>query len=693
MAQEKSENESSGDDNIIETAKKRYQAAEEFARDNYKEALADWRFRAGEQWPEQIRREREAEGRPTITVNRILPPIRQVTNDQRQNRPSIKVHPVDDLADIETAKIIQGIVRHIEQDSNADVAYDTGFEGGAVGGVGWIRVITEYIDPMSFEQKLKIGMVEDFATVKFDPSSKEPDGSDANWAFIEKDIPKQDFIDMYGESKLAEAQDWSELGRTHGDWVMKDSCRVVEYFYKEYKSVAIAQLSSGEVVEQSKLDEIYPGGIPKGLVVNKKTAKVPVIQWCKLNGVEILEKTTWLGKWIPIIPVYGDKYVIEGKRYLEGIVRQAKDACRMSNYWDSTATELITLAPKAPWVVAEGQIPKQYQAQWQAANRKSFATLTYKPTTHEGLLVPPPQRNVFDANVQSITQAGMQSKEDVKVTTGIYDASLGRQSNEISGIAIQRRNLQAQTSNYHLIDNLTRSIRHVGRILVDLIPKVYDTARAARIIGEEGEEEIVRINQVFERKGEPVEYRLGYGEYDVSVDTGPNFATKRQEAAASMLELSKNAPSLMAVAPDLIVKNLDIPGGQEIAERLRKTLPPGIAESKDQKPVPPEVQAQLQQMSQMIEQLTNELNGANETIKTKKMDIDSKVQIEAMKLETQLLIEKMKQSQALATMQVERQLAQLDQIQNTGIESLGPDQAEEQHQPAGVYAPSAEEQV
>lgn len=689
--------EKQSDKALLELARKRFGAAEEATSEIRRLALEDWRFRAGDQWPEQIKQERVSEGRPTPVINKLLAPIRQVCNDQRQNRPSIKVHPVDDNADVETAKIYQGIIRHIEQDSGADVAYDTAFEGAAVGGFGYLRVLTEYVDPTAFDQEIKIEMIENPFSVRFDPLSKKPDGSDGKWAFISDDIPKDDYIAEYGESELAQEGAWAGVGDSYGDWIGKEVCRVAEYYYTDYKKINVVQLSTGKVVEEEKLDEylaeVFPEGVPDGaadeLVVNRKTAKVPVIKWCKINGMEILERTEWLGKWIPIIPVYGDKYIVDGKRHLEGIIRQAKDPQRHYNYWKATETETITLAPKAPFIVAEGQIPKQYEGMWKTANRKTHAFLPYKPIDFNGNLVPPPQRNVIEPPVAAVTQAGMLSADDIKGTTGVFDATLGNQSNETSGIAIQRRNMQAQTSNFHLIDNLTRSIRHTGRILVDLIPKVYDTDRAARIIGEEGQEEIVRINAEFMHKGEKVHFRLGVGKYDVSVDTGPSFATKRQEAAASMIEIAKSAPIVMQSAPDLFVKNLDIPGSHEIAERLKKTLPPGLAEDKDQKPVPPEIQAQLQQMGQMIDHLTANLNDANKTIETKQLEIESKERIEAMKLETQLLIEKMKQAQAFAEAQVERQLAELNAIQNGN--DLGHEATETQ--PAGGYTPSAEEQL
>lgn len=664
MAAEKDKPKSSGSkEKLLETARERFRLAEEAERRIREVALDDLKFRAGEQWPQQMKMERELDHRPCLVINRIPQFIRQITNDQRQNRPSIKVYPVDDKGDVETAKIYQGLIRHIEYNSGADAAYDTAFEGAAIKGFGYFRIITDYVDPTSFEQEILIKRIRNHFTVYIDPNSKEPDGSDMNWAFIFEDVPKDDYKAEYGESELAGMDDWSSIGDAHKGWVTKSTCRIAEYFYKEFQEIDICQIESGASIAKSELEQLYPEGIPDGLIIQERRAKVPVIKWCKINGLEILEETEWPGRWIPIIPVYGDELDIDGEVIREGVIRHAKDSQRMYNYWKSTETETIALAPKAPFIVAEGQIPREYEPLWKTANKKSHAFLPYKPTDHKGQLVPPPQRNSFEPPVAAITNASLHAAEDLKATTGIYDAALGAKSNETSGVAIQRRNQQAQTSNYHLIDNLTRSIRHCGRIIVDLIPKIYDTARAARIIGEEGEQEVIRINEEFEHRGRKVHYNLGVGKYDVVVETGPSFATKRQEAAVSMEGLAKAYPQIMQVAGDLMVKNMDWPGASEIAERLKKTLPPGIAEDKDKKPIPPEVQAQLSQMDQMIAALTEQLQAATETINTKKLELESKERIEFAKLETQLELEKLKQAQQFAIDSVNRQIADLQRRQ------------------------------
>ena len=630
--------EGNSDKKLLNEAKARFKLSEEAESEIRRQALEDLEFRSGRQWPPEIESSRQTDGRPCLVINRIPQFIQQVTNDQRQNRPSIKVHPVDSAGDVETAKVIQGLIRHIEYNSNADVAYDTAFDSAATGGFGYFRVVTDFIDPLSFEQEILIKRIRNPFSVFFDPHSQEPDGSDANYAFVVDELSKDEFKTRYPKSIASSAADWEAIGNHAPDWITKDTVRVAEYFYRETTEKELVLLIDGQVL----LSEQLPEGFPKEQIVSRRISQVPVIKWCKLNGCEILEKTEWLGKYIPIVPVYGTELYIDGKRILEGIVRNAKDSQRMYNYWASAETEAIALAPRTPFIAAHGQI-ENYEDEWATANRRNHSILKYKPVSIDGTPVPPPQRNAFEPAVQAITQARMLASDDLKATTGIYDASLGNKSNETSGVAIQRRNVQAQTANFHFIDNLTRSLRHTGRILVDLIPKIYDTARTARIIGEDGEQKVVQVNTPFQEKGsaEAVLYDLQAGKYDVTIDVGPSYASKRQEAAATMMEMSRAVPQLVGVAGDLMVKNMDWPGATEIAERLKKTLPPNLLEdSKKSKEIPPQVQAQMQQMNQLIEQLTGKLNEAQDTIDHKLIEIESKERIEMKKLEVELEIKR-----------------------------------------------------
>jgi hypothetical protein len=628
-------------EDILSEARERLALAEEAESDIRRLALEDLEFRSGKQWPDNIQQDRNRDGRPCLVINRLPQFIQQVTNDQRQNRPAIKVHPVNDAASVETARVIQGMIRHIEYNSNAEIAYDTAFEGAAIGGFGYWRITTDYLGPESFDQEIYIKRIRNPFSVYFDPYAQEPDGSDANWAFVVEDLSPDEYRSRYPESELATAGiAGSAIGDRAPAWVKSDNCRVAEYFYKESKDVLIHLLSTGDSVTNDKLDARLFAAQEAGIkceVVRSRRSKMPFIKWVKMNGIEILEETEWLGIYIPIVPVYGAELYVNGKRILESVIRNAKDSQRMYNYWASAETEAIALAPRAPYLIAEGQL-EGHEEQWESANRRNHPYLSYKPTTVSGQPASPPQRQSFEPAVQAITNARMVAADDLKATTGIYDAALGNKSPDTSGIAIQRRNTQAQTSNFHFVDNLTRSLRHTGRILVDLIPKIYDTTRAMRIIGDDGEQKIVTINSEHtDDSGKKVLYSLEAGRYDVTVDTGPNFASKRQEAAASMLDLSRAYPQIMQVAGDLFVKNMDWPGAQEISERLKKTLPPGIADDpKGAKALPPQIQAQMQQQMMMIKSLSEHLNETTKILETKKLDIEHRERVEFAKIQADI---------------------------------------------------------
>lgn len=640
---------------ILRLARERFKLAQEAETDIRRDALDDMKFRAGQQWPDEIKTARNIDKRPCLTINRLPQFLRQVTNELRQNRPGIQVDPVDDKGDKDTAKVLQGMVRHIEYASNAEVAYDTAVDGQCTGGFGFFRVITKYCDPLSFKQDLEIKRIRDAMSVSMDPSYQEPDGSDANWAFVNEDISKEEFKHRFPDAKMSNDQMWEVYASNTPSWVTLSGCRISEYFVRSYKKETVCQLSTGETVKKSEItpemyaemksDAVPVEGqmAPPVRIINERMTEVPYINWYKMNGVEILERTEWLGKWIPIIPVLGDEMIVDGKRVLEGVIRHAKDPQRMYNYWATSETEMIALAPRAPFVGAAGQF-KGHEKAWQTANTRNVPYLEYEPKALNGQPVGPPTRQVFEPPVQAITQARQMAAEDLKATTGIYDAALGNRSNEQSGVAIQRRNMQSETANYHYSDNLKRSIRHVGRILVDLIPKIYDEEQAVRTLGADGTQEIVVINKMFVKDGKQMGYFLDQGTYDVTVTTGPSYQTKRQEAVASMLDLAKAIPESMKVALDLLVKNMDWPGAQEIADRLKKTLPPGIAEPEDgeQPPIPPQAAQMIAQMQQMIKVMTAQLKQSNDVIDNKKIELATKERIEILKMQNDLVLQQMK---------------------------------------------------
>jgi hypothetical protein len=632
-------------EDVLKLARERMRLASEAETEQRLAALDDQRFRAGEQWERAQRAEREADGRPCLTINRLPQLCNQVTNDQRQNRPAIKVHPVDSQATESTAEVIQGLIRHIEYNSNAESAYDTASDNQVATGRGFFRITTAYAAPDSFDQELYIKRVLDPMTVFFDPNSQEADGSDAQYAFIVEDMSREEYEARYPESTLsAPGAEWESLGLQAPAWFKDGSARVAEYFCKEWHDETIYLLGTGETVTEAELGQRQAaiaqanarGGRLDGSVKAKRKTRIPTIKWYKINGQEILEETTWPGTFIPIVPVYGAELVVNGKRILEGLIRHAKDAQRMLNYWKSAETETIALAPRAPYIAAEGQIDG-YKHIWATANRKNHAYLPYKATAIGGGPVPPPQRQQYEPATQAITQAAMGAAEDLKGTTGVYDAGVGAQSNETAGVAIKARAGQVQTANFHFSDNFKRSLKHAGRILIEAIPHVYDTARAVRIIGADDSAKVVLLNQAHPDEGGKEQlYDVTTGRYDVTVDTGPSFASKREEAAEGMQEMVRAAPDLLKIAGDLLVKNMDWPGAQELAERLKKTLPPGLDDDPKRQQVPPQAQAQLMQQAQIIQQLTQNLNECTKVIETKKLELEHKERVELARIQAQL---------------------------------------------------------
>lgn len=638
MAEKLDKNKSDNDTEILRVARQRFDLLLEAESKGRKEALEDLRFIIGEQWPVDIKQARDQDGRPCLTINKLPQYVRQITNEQRQNRSAIKVNPADSDANQDTAKIFGGLIRHIEDNSNADLAYDTSSFLAVASGEGYYRVVTDYCDPMSFDQEILIKPIRNRFSAGLDPAGQDPVGADANWGFVFEDVPIDDYKAEYKDSKVASSNDWAGLVGSRPNWIKDRAVRVAEYFYKTFKEVDLVLLSDGSALEKSQVNP--PNILPQGIsIIQERKSILPAIKWCKINGEEILDKTDWLGSYIPILRVIGDEIDIDGEIIREGITRQSRDSQRMYNYFASSEAETISLAPRTPYIGVEGQF-EGHEEQWKTANRKNHAFLQYKPTTIAGQMAPPPQRQVFEAPVQAITQARMQASEDMKATTGIYDATLGNRSNEQTGVAIQRRNAQSQTSNFHFQDNINRSKRHLGRILVDLIPKIYTGASTKRIIGEDGQAEMVAINQIFPADSKQKTHILRKGKYDVSISTGPSFATKREEASQTMLDLTKAMPSVAPLISDLIVRNMDWHGAQEIADRLKKTLPPGIADDKDSKqmPVPPQVQAQMQQMGHMIDDLTLHLKQKTQIVEQKTLELESKERIEFAKMKTQVAI-------------------------------------------------------
>ena len=596
------------DDPRIEEAKQFLRFCGEADANNRAEALDDVRFCAGDQWPVETQNSRILESRPCLTINKVDAYVRQICNQQRQQRPRIKVHGMNSESDAKVAEILTGICRHIEVQSNADHAYDTAFEYAVKMGWGYFRITTDYVREDSFDQEIYIKPIENPFTVYFDPNSQAPDGRDAEKALITTVMTKKAFSAMYPDAEVDQGFNARGTGDSNAEWVMREDIRIAEYFYTVRKPVKLVLLSDGTTVKKSELPDEQLMNDAGVFIINERESHEKEIKWVKLTGMQILEESTWPGKYIPIVPVYGQSVVVDSKHKKFGLVRQAKDPQKMYNYWTTALTESVALAPKAKWILAEGQ-DEGHENEWAQANIASKATLRYKQTDIDGRVAPPPIRQQPEAPPTGITTALQGLNADLMAVVGIYDPSQLPQGMQ-SGKAIQGQQMQVDMVNYHYFDNLTRSISHVGTIILDLVPKIYDTQRVMRIIGDDGKPDLVNINEPGEDEQgvQKILNDVTVGQYDVVMDTGPGYNSKRSEAVESMMTLLAADPNLMQTAGDLIFRNMDFPGADVVADRLAAANP--MAQIDDKSPIPPQVQmqlkandAQMQQMQQEIQRL------------------------------------------------------------------------------------------
>lgn len=584
---------------------------------NRSEALQDIRFAAGDQWPVEIQNSRNLEARPCLTINKIDAYVRQVTNQQRMNRPRIKVHPVNNEADYKIAQIIEGITRHIEVNSNADAAYDTAFDYAVRMGWGYWRVNTRYVREDSFDQEIYIDTIDNPFTVYFDPNSVLPDGSDAERCLITTLMDKAKFRQEYPGANDGASFTQRSTGDDTASWVTKEDIRLAEYFYVKRVKSKLYQLSNGQslFIDRKDLEGFQARLMAAGVqIVAERESFQKRVHWCKMTAMEVLEERILPGKYIPIVPCYGAMVIVDDKRKKYGLVRFAKDPQRMYNFWRTSMTESVALAPKAKWLLAEGQ-DEGHEQEWALANQKSYPILRYKQRDIEGNPAPVPTRLQPEPPPLGIMESAAAISADLQMVIGIVDPNQ-LPSGNISGKALAGQQNQVDLSNYHFYDNLSRSIRHTGKIILDLIPKIYDTERVIRIIGADGQPDMVTINHPAQT-AEGVAKVLNdvtVGEYDVVMDTGPAFQTRRQQAVEAMMPLMAKEEIFQA-AGDLFFRNMDFPGADTIADRLAAMNP--LAQIDEKSDVPPQVQMQLAQQKQIIEQLQQQMQAMGLDIKYK----------------------------------------------------------------------------
>lgn len=610
---------------VFEEAKERFEETFEHYETEYLNAEEDVNFALGMQWPESELRKRAADSRPALIENHCLPFVEQIVNTAREMRPAIKVSPVDDQGDIDTAEVYKGAIRNIERQSKASVAYDTSVQNSVMSGYGWIMIDVDYDDPLSFTQEAKIVNVPDWRSCMIDRSATMIDGSDAEFGFHYTDIPEDEFEERWPDK---------DKSSFDGYWSCDEGdVRVVDYYYKEYEEEHIFEcfLADGTtaVLTKEQKEAAEAMGLIVQVLQDRKT-RIPTVKACKLYGGGELEKTEWLGQYIPIIPVYGKLVWHEGRLRSYSLIRQAKDPQRMLNIVETTIAEIVGSQPKSqPTVGAVGQF--NTDERWANANIENYATLEYDPVlitddNGQSMLAPPPQKQMPMQIPPALFQIKANAVLGVSSALGMFEENRGEESNAISGIAVKARQIRGDKATFHFIDNLACSIRHVGVILIDLIPKIYNKKQIMRIIGSDDKEKIVTVDPNAQTDKTQGIYNLGAGKYDVDVDVGPSYATQQQEFLDISKELLRVTPEYAAIAGDKIIEAAGGPYADVISERIRANMP---AELQSDDPMAMKVL----ELSKALQASQKETENALIALDTKKKNEEFDNQIKAGELQ------------------------------------------------------------
>lgn len=643
-------------DDTVKEALKRYQIAEEAETDFRREAREDLRFVGGDQWNWTARNVRENAGLPCWTINRIPTFLNQILNEIRQNNPSIQVDPVTGGATKDTADTLAGLIRQIEQHSAATTAYQNAAWYAVASGVGYFRLVSEYESYDNNDQKLVIKTIDDPTRVYVDPNHREVDGHDMEYCFIISDMDKDEYKREFPNSKMNNMLDNSSFmpAKNQQDWITKNTVRVAEYYYKTYNkrtlyTIRTIKMDFMPFVAQDPSILMNPDAYetiyeyqkpPKDMVdqgiatvISQRVVHIPEVRLAKINAVEVLEETIWPYKHIPVFMVKGNEFWNEGKRILQGAVRHSKDTQRALNWFTSVQAEVVGMAPKAPFVGGKGAFAG-FEHLWRDVNVSPIAYLEFNDKDAKGNPITPPQRVQAEAPIQAIAQSRQMANDDLKNVFGIFDPSLGAQGNETSGRAILARTEQSHMTNSHYYDNLVRAITHLGHVMVHVIPFFYDNERVIRIVNPNGTTGTETINSSDGKNN------FSVGKYEVVIQTGPTYQTRRQEAVEKMLSLGGAYPESMPAIADILVNEMDWPGAKLIADRLRAMVPPQILEATgemDTEDMDPDQlvkqqKMQIQQQTQALEalnahaqQIEQELKQTTEELKLTKMDKEFQV--------------------------------------------------------------------
>jgi len=639
------------DTTLIEEIKANFDYSVAEFDDIRKEARTDMRFVSGDPWDPDEKKSRK--NRPTLSLDELSQYINQQINNLRMNKRSIKVNPVGDGANDETAEIRENLIRGIEYDSKAQSAYITAFENCLHRSYGWFRIGKDYRSYKSFDQEIKIRRIANPDAIYPDPNAKEADFSDMRWCFAVEDVTKVSFKRDWPNAEPIDFEG-SNYMESHPHWVKEKTIQVAEYWKVKSTYKTLYQLDTGEAIfldetPGAELIKNAEGGesvIIAGVsmaVVNKREAEIKKITQYWTNGIEILEETPWDGGYIPFIPVIGKElYVDSGtgaKRIWMSLTRLARDPIMLYNYYRSSQAEVVAMTPKIPYMGYEGSFDTK--TPWANINKLPIAYAEAKATTEqwrqaggEGPM-PLPKREAWEPPIQALEIGAESAKRAIQSALGMFQASVGNTDiSKQSGKAIEALDLQSDQGNFHFIDNFDKALEHAGRIIDELIPKTYDTPRDVSILTPDETYKSVKINEPYQEKAGPetkvVEHKMDQGEHGVTISVGPSMQSQREESTRLGEKLLENELFAPRVA-DLVIKNAQLGAhGDEMAKRLK---PPDV-DDEGNEPIPPGLQQEMQKAQQLIDALTEQLNAAKDELEAKEKEYANKLEVTQLQEET-----------------------------------------------------------
>jgi Phage P22-like portal protein len=613
---------------FLDQAFERFKASELAEAEWRRDGLDDVKFYFGDQWQDTARRRRKKNKQPILTINR-LPQFKQnVTNEIHANRPAIKYSPRRD-ATVGEAEMLQGHARNIELDSCAEMVYDVGTDQMVISGLGFWRVCTEYMPGITFEQRITIKPIRNQFMCYDDPDAEELDRSDRKYFFIVVDMDKDQFKKEYPNSQTTAAlQQFQSIGDNAKAWLKEGGVRVAEYYTLEDEEEKIYELKNGRIVTEEPADVTE--------VERERTVCHPKVCWHKISALDILEEQSIPCDFIPVVVVKGEESNLNGRMNWQGLVRNAKDAQRAYNYWKTSATAQIALASKDPYVAASGQI-QNHEEEWRNAHLEDPAVLTYEPMVEANQLLPPPARDHAEPPIQAMSAMMAGASNDLMATTGLNDASLGERRPDEAAKSVLLRQQQGGLQTSHYSDSVANAVRFTGELVLSFLKNMDESPRQARIVKPDDSVEHVVLHKGDQAGADKIKTSrnqrtldLSKGEFDVAVEVGPSFHTKRQEAVNSIMSLIKAVPTSLQIVGDLLVGNMDWHLAPEIAKRFRKMLPPQLQDeptSGNPEQELEQVKTQLQVLSAQHQKLAQIAQQQAQIINTKQIEANSRERV------------------------------------------------------------------